>query len=114
MARRRGRSTPVRIRSTKKVKKAAPKKPRNRAAQDATLINLRAVKKQLKVVDQRSKDNASQNANLATALVNLESVINQRIDGVIEAGKKLERMVFPLQEGGARTVSGPGSEKVGD
>lgn len=33
------------------AKKAAVKKPRNRAAQDATLINIRALKKDLAAID---------------------------------------------------------------
>lgn len=50
------------------AKKIVTKKPRNRAAQDATLINLRALKRQIALLQLRQ-------ATWARAIVDLETTV---------------------------------------
>jgi hypothetical protein len=118
MARRRGRSTPIRIKvkKTKSISKArstkrtVAKKPRNRRAQDLTLINLDALKKDFKAF--KAATEKKQKAIIAEGLK-----LSVQVRNLTEAHLALERATFPLQTQVNTGVVGPtGGEqpKAGD
>jgi len=109
---------PKRAKRTKKTAKARATRPRNRKAQDATLINLDAQKKKTKDLSHRLKKAESHIEGLYTfirandqALANMEQRLNARIEAVIAAGQKLENMVFPLQQKDHPTPPGLAEDK---
>lgn len=87
---------------TRKAVSTLPKQLRNRAAQDLTLINLHSLKRRVKILEEEQ-----------VILRHANATTNARIDDVIQAGQKLEQMVFPLQRGSSPIVR-PSLEEIAE
>lgn len=58
-------------------KKKTPKKPRNRAAQEATLINIRALKRRVSTLEASRKSDVDRLDNQERSIVGLQKTVLQ-------------------------------------